>query len=394
MASRWPPSPTPSWSSPAPAAAAGGSWPRSPPHCGPATSRSPGRSCSEAAAPAGPPPPPARRQPPSAPPQPRRQPQPRLRLRPPHRPRVGMATRRRPRCRPPRRRLALLPPGTATAPITGAATAPAAPARTAPALGQDQPASPRQRNRQPPAGSCIRMAEPAGPPRHARRRGRGSGRHAHDPGSGSDGPRRHRSAPQPAGTNANLPGAAGSAVDTSVDKDRAEGASQVRGLARGGGLNLGGAVVSQVANVGITLLIARLLGRSALGTYAQAYAFLALLVPLSSFGLGVSVTRFVAIHLADGDHGAVRGTIRIGIAVATISAGVLGAALYLAAPRRVMRRAAAGQPPARPVYRPGELFRFSLIAWLAVLASYGLIWADTILLGLFRPSDAVGVYNV
>jgi len=331
------------------------------------------------------------------------------------------------------------------------------------------------------------MAEPAGPPRHARRRGRGSGRHAHDPGSGSDGPRRHRSAPQPAGTNANLPGAAGSAVDTSVDKDRAEGASQVRGLARGGGLNLGGAVVSQVANVGITLLIARLLGRSALGTYAQAYAFLALLVPLSSFGLGVSVTRFVAIHLADGDHGAVRGTIRIGIAVATISAGVLGAALYLAAPwlvrsafhdaslsmalrtvavvlpvagcmsaclaatqgyrtmkpsalinlvyqplaqiggslvlvkagmgvrgamlallasyatgvllsvvalRRVMRRAAAGQPPARPVYRPGELFRFSLIAWLAVLASYGLIWADTILLGLFRPSDAVGVYNV
>jgi O-antigen/teichoic acid export membrane protein/Mrp family chromosome partitioning ATPase len=265
----------------------------------------------------------------------------------------------------------------------------------------------------------------------------------------------------------------------------AEGADQVRGLARGGGLNLAGAIISQVANVGTTLLIARLLGRSALGTYAQAFAFLSLLVPLSIFGLGVSLTRFVAIHLADGDQGAVRGTIRTGVGVATTSAGMLGTALFAAAPwlvrhafhdpslamalrtvaitlpvaacmsaclaatqgyrtmkpsalislvyqplaqiggslllvrlglgvrgamlalfasyasgcllalvalGRVMRKG--GKLGARPVYRPGELFRFSLVAWLAVLASYGLIWADTILLGMFRSSDEVGVYNV
>src|SRR5262245_16389949 len=108
-------------------------------------------------------------------------------------------------------------------------------------------------------GSCIHMAERAGAPRQARHPGGEAGQRANG---------------------------------------QADGADQVRGLARGGGLNLVGAVVSQVANVGITLLIARLLGRSALGTYAQAFAFLSLLVPLSIFGLGVSLTRFVAIHLA------------------------------------------------------------------------------------------------
>jgi len=274
---------------------------------------------------------------------------------------------------------------------------------------------------------------------------------------------------------------------TAAEATDGDDASQVRSLARGGSLNLGGAVISQVANVGITLLIARLLGRSALGTYAQAYAFLALLVPLSIFGLGMSVTRFVAVHLADSDHGAVRGTIRIGIGVATVSAAVLGAALFLAAPwlvtaafhdpslamplrtvavtlpvgafmsvclaatqgyrtmkpfalislvyqplaqvvgtlallklgmgvrgamvallasyasgavlsavalRRVMRRVWTGKRHTKPVYHPWKLFRFSMVAWVAVLASYGLIWADTILLGLFKASDAVGVYNV
>ncbi len=51
--------------------------------------------------------------------------------------------------------------------------------------------------------------------------------------------------------------------------------------------------------------------------------------------------------------------------------------------------------PAAPVsYRPKALFSFSSISWLAALATTGLIWADTLLLGLLSGSAQVGIYNV
>jgi O-antigen/teichoic acid export membrane protein len=57
--------------------------------------------------------------------------------------------------------------------------------------------------------------------------------------------------------------------------------------------------------------------------------------------------------------------------------------------RRVRRTAGA---PIR--YRPRELFGFSVVSWLASLASTGLIWASTLQLGLLRDSGDVGIYNV
>ena len=270
-------------------------------------------------------------------------------------------------------------------------------------------------------------------------------------------------------------GAAASAGDTDSEQ-------QVVGFARGGGLNLIGAVCNQAALLGVTILIARRLGRADVGAYAQAYAFLALLGPLSMAGLSVGLTRFVAVHLAEQDTGAVRGTVRLGITIATISAGALGAALFAAAPwlvreafhdprlimalrfvgltmpaaaftdaalsatqgyrtmkpfaliglmlesallmalvavmlllgmglRGVMAallastlvtaalagvalRRVMGAPTAPPTYRPRELLGFSTMSWMAGLASTGLIWADIVLLGLFRSSAEVGVYNV
>ena len=263
---------------------------------------------------------------------------------------------------------------------------------------------------------------------------------------------------------------------------QAESEHQVIGFARGGGLNLIGAVCNQAALLAVTVLIAHRLGRAGVGVYAQAYAFLALLGPLSLAGLSVGLTRFVAVHLAERDAGAVRGTVRMGVTIATVLAGVLGAALFAAAPwlvreafhdprlimplrfvgltlpaaaftdaalaatqgYRTMKpfaliglilesallmalvavalllgmglhgvmaallasalltaalaglalRRVMGAPTAPPTYRPRELLRFSAMSWLAGLASTGLIWADIVLLGLFRSSVEVGVYNV
>src|SRR5581483_6850933 len=67
-------------------------------------------------------------------------------------------------------------------------------------------------------------------------------------------------------------------------------------------------------------------------------------------------------------------------------AGALAAAVLL---RRLMGRIAE-----HPRYEPRELFSFSAVSWLASLASTGLIWADTIILGVYRSSAEVGVYQV
>lgn len=262
----------------------------------------------------------------------------------------------------------------------------------------------------------------------------------------------------------------------------AEDDREIMGMARGGGLNLIGAVISQVSLLAVTVVLVRQLGRADVGLYAQAFAFLVLLGLLSLSGFRAGLTRFVAVHLVDDDLGAVRGTVRIGVTVSTVGALGLGAALYAAAPwlvesafhdgRLVMplRYVAAALPLAtftdaalsatqgfrtmrpyafvglifeplvrlaltialvaagfglegamtalllsnlagavaagvalrrllpstrgRPRYLVRELLGFSMVSWLASIASSGLVWADTILLGIFLSSGQVGIYNV
>ncbi|MGC5664068.1 oligosaccharide flippase family protein [Micromonospora sp. WMMD723] len=261
----------------------------------------------------------------------------------------------------------------------------------------------------------------------------------------------------------------------------AQGDRHVRGMARGGGLNLLGALLSQAAVFLIMLLLARVLGIREVGRYAQCYAVLSLAGLLSLSGFRAGLTRFVAVHLADDDAPALRGTVRLGLAVSAGSSVLLAGALVWGAPwladrlhdpglvtglrlvaltlpastvceaalaatrgwrtqrpytfigqlyepgtrllltalalltgagltgafwalvvagwsaallallalARLVRRV----PPARPVHRPGELFRFSTVSWVSSLSSTGLIWVDTLLLGFFANPD-IGVYNV
>jgi O-antigen/teichoic acid export membrane protein len=261
-----------------------------------------------------------------------------------------------------------------------------------------------------------------------------------------------------------------------------EGQEELLGMARGGGLNLAGAAFSQLSLLITSVVLARWLGRADLGVYWQSYALLSLLGLLSLGGFGVAATRFVAVHRAEGDDGALRGTLRLALGVSVAVALALAAVLYAAAPWlsdrvfndsrllvalrfvalmlpavafldvslaatkgfKTMKAFAligfvfepalrvalttllvllgAGLPGAmaalavstlaaaflagrelrrlvgpgevRPSYRPRELLGFSLISWMASLATGGLIWADTILLGIYLPSDQVGLYNV
>lgn len=256
-------------------------------------------------------------------------------------------------------------------------------------------------------------------------------------------------------------------------------------MARGGSLNLVGAVCQQAAQLLTIALIARVLGADDLGRYVLVYAVLMLLQLTALFGFRATLTRFVAMRLADEDGGRVRATIRFSLVVTTIAALILAAALALASggfasvfhddgmqqgfvlaavalPAITLRDACLaatqgwrtqraftligwiGEPVARlaltglalaagwglegaflalvvsswgsavaaaralgrklsTVVRdtgdtghPGrrELLSFSFTSWGTTLASTGLIWAGTLLLGHLANTAAVGEYSV
>nr|MBA3288755.1 oligosaccharide flippase family protein [Acidimicrobiia bacterium] len=104
---------------------------------------------------------------------------------------------------------------------------------------------------------------------------------------------------------------------------------EVARLARDSGLNLVGMLVTQVANMGVVLALARVIGRDAVGVYSQAFALRAMLMLVAALGMRTSMTHFVARYRADGDAGAARGAVRLGL-VSTASVSVALAAVLAA----------------------------------------------------------------
>lgn len=103
-------------------------------------------------------------------------------------------------------------------------------------------------------------------------------------------------------------------------------------MARQGGLNSAGSIFNQAMRFGITFLLALLLGPSGAGLYYQSFAFLAFLSLVASGGFTLTLTRYVAVHRADRDDGALRGTLRLGLITPTLIATVIAVALYFSAP--------------------------------------------------------------
>ena len=122
----------------------------------------------------------------------------------------------------------------------------------------------------------------------------------------------------------------GSSVDTSTSKS-ARRADSDR-MARGGGLNVLGAVLQQSALFAIVTMLAHVLGKDDVGRYAECFALLSLLGLMAMAGFRSGLTRFVAIHLADADVARLRGTIRLGMGITAAGSVALAAALALLAP--------------------------------------------------------------
>ncbi|MEO6999685.1 MAG: flippase [Terracoccus sp.] len=254
------------------------------------------------------------------------------------------------------------------------------------------------------------------------------------------------------------------------------------GLARGGSLNLVGALCSQASLLLITVLMARVLSAEDVGRYALCFAMVSLLGLLSLAGFRAALTRFVAMYVADSDAARIRGTIRLGVCVSLVSSAVLGIALVLVAdpvargfgdpglalgirlsglslPAMTLTDAALSATQgwqtmrpftligrifepglrlvltcgalllgwgltgafwalligswsatvlavmalrgflrrtsqAKPVYMVRPIFGFSMVSWGSSLATAGLLWADTLILGRMTTTEDVGVYTV
>lgn len=88
-------------------------------------------------------------------------------------------------------------------------------------------------------------------------------------------------------------------------------------LARDSGRNLIGAVVSNLANIVIIVVLARGLGQEAVGAYTLAFAVRAIALLACGLGMRTALTRFVAAYLARGDLGRLRGAVLLGVLVPT-----------------------------------------------------------------------------
>ena len=108
--------------------------------------------------------------------------------------------------------------------------------------------------------------------------------------------------------------------------------SEVLGMARQGGLNSLGSIFNQALRFAITFLLALLLGPPGAGLYYQSFAFLAFLSLVASGGSTLTLTRYVAVHRADHDEGALRGTLRLGLITPPLLAAAIGIALFFLTP--------------------------------------------------------------
>jgi len=80
----------------------------------------------------------------------------------------------------------------------------------------------------------------------------------------------------------------------------------------------------------VLLLITRNLSKTDVGLFRQSFALFSLLQVVALLGLGQALTRYVAVFRADRDRGAVVGTVRSGMAIASASAIAVGVLLYAA----------------------------------------------------------------
>lgn len=118
--------------------------------------------------------------------------------------------------------------------------------------------------------------------------------------------------------------------EAAVNRPGAGSDREVKRLAAGGGLNIVGGLVNQACLFGLTILLARWLGSTDVGTYAQAFAIRQILTLVALGGMRSAMTRYVAIHRAEDDPAALRGTIRFGLLFSVGMSTVFAIGLFAA----------------------------------------------------------------
>ncbi|MEJ5915164.1 lipopolysaccharide biosynthesis protein [Pseudokineococcus sp. 1T1Z-3] len=167
---------------------------------------------------------------------------------------------------------------------------------------------------------------------------------------------------------------------------------------RGSGLGVVGALCSQGALLAVVVLVARQ-GALDVGRYTTAVATTSLLVLVALGGFRAALTRFAAVHLAEGDGARLRGLLLLALGLS--GAGSLLAALALAAGAPALADAL-GDPALVPLLRlaaaalPGAVLAEALLAatqgWRTQRAHalVGKVMEPALRLGLTALALAVG----
>ena len=141
-------------------------------------------------------------------------------------------------------------------------------------------------------------------------------------------------------------------------------AAAVARAGRGGGLAVLGALCSQGSLLLVVVLVARQ-GALDVGRYTTAVATLSLLVLVALGGFRAALTRFAAVHLADGDAARLRGLLLLGLGTSAAASTAAAAALLAGAPALA---GAVGDPALTPLLRlvalalPGAVLAEALLA--------------------------------
>lgn len=118
-------------------------------------------------------------------------------------------------------------------------------------------------------------------------------------------------------------------VTTTAAEDRR---GELRSLARGGALNLVGAGISGVANLGLTVVVARVFSKYDAGVFFSATSLFLILLAAADLGTSTGLVYFIARFRALGTTRRIAGTLRTAFVPLVATALVLSGLLYALAP--------------------------------------------------------------
>jgi O-antigen/teichoic acid export membrane protein len=109
----------------------------------------------------------------------------------------------------------------------------------------------------------------------------------------------------------------------------ADGSADVRMVARGGAVNLVGAIATGVFQFLLVVAVARVLRRAQSGAFFEAVALFTILSNTCELGADTGLTRFIPLYRADGRIADIRQSIRIGMWPSLISGIVFAAIAFI-----------------------------------------------------------------